>query len=87
MIVKLSKKGLEADVQAGMKRSEIAEKYKLSVSLLNKAFKQAGLTGMRAKSVSFEFTDDEEDAIQEVTQPTAPEIIYTHGTVAHPDQD
>lgn len=85
MIVKLSKKGLEADVQAGMKRSEIADKYGLKTSQLNRAFKQAGLTGMRAKSVSFEFTDDEEDAVQEVTQPTAPEVIYSREN--EPEQD
>jgi len=84
MIVKLSKKSLKEDVESGMKRSEIADKYKLSTSLLNKAFKQAGLTGMRAKSVSFEFVDDEEIAeINEIPQPTAPEAIV----IEHKEED
>jgi len=84
MIVKLSKKSLKEDVESGMKRSEIADKYKLSTSLLNKAFKQAGLTGMRAKSVSFEFVDDEEIVeINEIPQPTAPEAIV----IEHKEED
>ena len=84
MIVKLSKKSLKEDVESGMKRSEIADKYKLSTSLLNKAFKQAGLTGMRAKSVSFEFVDDEEIMeINEIPQPTAPETVV----IEHSDEE
>lgn len=70
-IVKLSKKELREDIESGMKRPQIAEKYQLPVNQVNKAIKMAGLNGMRAKTVKFEFIDDEEP-IEE--QENTPEI-------------
>ena len=85
-VVKLSKRGLEADVKAGLKRSEIAAKYNLPLSSLQKAFKQAGLTGMRAQNTAFELVDDEEIVdFDEVPQPTSPEVIHSQENA--PEQD
>lgn len=85
-VVKLSKRGLEADVKAGLKRSEIAEKYNLPLSSLQKAFKQAGLTGMRAQNTAFELVDDEEVlGIDEVTQVIVQEVIHSQENATEQD--
>jgi len=83
-IVKLSKRGLREDIESGMKRPQIAEKYQLPVTQVNKAIKMAGLNGMRAKTIKFELVDDEEIVeINEIPQPTAPEAIV----IEHKEED
>ena len=71
MKVKLSEKMLVASINSGMTRPQIAEKVGLSVGQLNQALKMKGLEKMRAKTVKFEFVDDEEP-IEE--QENTPEI-------------
>lgn len=71
MKVQLSKKGLAQDIENGMTRPEMAEKYGLVQGQLNKAITMAGLKGVKAKTVKFEFVDDEEP-IEE--QENTPEI-------------
>lgn len=60
--VELSKKGLIADVMAGMKREDMAKKYGLSRGAITKAMKAAGLNKTRAASVPFRIIDDVETA-------------------------
>jgi hypothetical protein len=58
--VKLSKKGLQNDIESGLTRVLMAEKYGLSTAQIANAIKQTGLTGLRAKYVPFEIVADEE---------------------------
>jgi len=73
--VKLSKTGLAKDVENGLTRKEIANKYGLVQGQLNRAMVQAGLKGVKAKTVKFEFVEEDE-ATEEVAEETAamPEI-------------
>jgi len=73
--IKLSKKGLAQDVEMGLTRKEIANKYGLVQGQLTKAMNLAGLKGVKAKTVKFEFVE-EDDATEEVAEETAtmPEI-------------
>lgn len=73
--VKLSKVGLAKDVENGLTRKEIANKYGLVQGQLNRAMVQAGLKGVKAKTVKFEFVEEDE-ATEEVAEETAtmPEI-------------
>lgn len=64
-IVKLTKSGLRKDIEMGLKRAEIAEKYGLAITQINAAIEQAGLKGMRAKTIKFELVDDEDVAPEE----------------------
>lgn len=82
-IVKLSKSGLKQDIECGMKRTDMATKYGLPITQLNKAVTQAGLKGVRAKTIRFEFVDDEpeieetSEEVQEIVEtpvPTAPSM-------------
>lgn len=68
MKVQLSKKGLTQDVENGLTRKEIAEKYGLVQGQLNKAMQMAGLKGVRAKTVKFEFVEDEEVGNEDVVE-------------------
>jgi hypothetical protein len=58
--VKLSKRGLQNDIESGLTRVLMAEKYGLSTAQIANAIKQTGLTGLRAKYVPFEIVADEE---------------------------
>ena len=75
MKVQLSKKGLAQDVENGLTRREIAAKYNLAPTQISKAMTQAGLKGVKAKTVKFEFVEEDE-ATEEVAEETAtmPEI-------------
>lgn len=60
--VKLTVNGLLEDLEQGLTRPEIAEKYGLSMSSINKAFKHPKLAGKKAKSVpKFILIDDEDE--------------------------
>ena len=61
--VQLSKKGLQNDIEAGLTRVMIAEKYHLSVAQIASAMKQTGLTGLRAKFSAFEIVEEEETPV------------------------
>jgi transposase-like protein len=67
--VKLTVSGLTADIENGLTRPEIAEKYGLNTQQLAKAMKQAGLIGKKAKKVAFELVDDT------VESPTVQQVI------------
>jgi len=76
--VKLSKAGLAQDIENGLTRKEIANKYGLVQGQLNKAMVQAGLKGVKAKTVKFEFVEDEpvvEEPIIEMPVPDLPAEI------------
>lgn len=68
MKVQLSKKGLTQDIENGLTRKEIAEKYGLVQGQLNKAMQMAGLKGVRAKTVKFEFVEDEEVGNEDIVE-------------------
>lgn len=66
--VKLTKSGLIQDLENGLNRSEMSEKYGLNLQQLQKAMRQANLLGRRAKKSVFELIDDtvEMPTIQQV---------------------
>lgn len=80
MKVKLSKKGLAQDIENGMTRPEMAEKYGLVQGQLNKAIAMAGLKGVKAKTVKFEFVDDEEPIKEQENITEAPITNVPHST-------
>lgn len=57
--VKLTKTQVLSDIESGMSRKEIAEKYGLPATQMNKAISLMGLSGIRAKKVLFEIVEDE----------------------------
>ena len=67
--VSLSKKLIKADIQAGLKREVIAEKYGVSRGTITKALKVMGLNKTRAASVPFIIVDDDEAPIATIQQP------------------
>lgn len=69
MKVQLTKSGLIADLDSGMKRKEIAEKYGLPVGQINRAMSKVGLKGKRPSMDKFEIIDDERETPSGVVQP------------------
>lgn len=65
--IKLTRSGLTADVNSGMRRQEMAEKYGLPVGQIKKACDMAGLKNIKPKSDKFIFEDD-------TIQPTSYEV-------------
>lgn len=61
--VKLTISGLTTDIESGLTRKEMSEKYGLPSTQLSQAIKKAGLQGRRAKSVKFELIDDTIDTL------------------------
>jgi len=57
-VIKITKSQLIADVESGMKRTDIAEKYNLPLNQVQKLMKIAGLKTKRASSPKFIFEDD-----------------------------
>lgn len=57
-VVKMTKSGVLEDINNGLTRKEMAEKYKLSPQQISKALNKVGLKGVKAKSIKFEITDD-----------------------------
>ena len=56
--VKLTVSGLTSDIESGLTRKAMSDKYGLPSTQLSQAIKKAGLQGKRAKSVKFELIDD-----------------------------
>ena len=67
--VKLTKSGLMQDLENGLTRPEMAEKYSLNIQQLSRAMKQANLLGRRAKKSVFELIDDT------VEMPTVQQVV------------
>lgn len=59
--VKLNVKNILLDLEDGLTRPEIAEKYDISVNALNRALTEKGLKGKRATRKSWEWEEDDED--------------------------
>lgn len=57
-MVTITKSQLIADVESGLKRPEIAEKYGLPLNQVQKLMKIAGLKTKRANNLKFKFIDD-----------------------------
>lgn len=57
-MITITKSQLIADVESGLKRPEIAEKYGLPLNQVQKLMKIAGLKTKRANNPKFEFVDD-----------------------------
>ena len=76
--VKLSKRDVLAQIEAGMTRKEIAEIYGLPVVQMNKAITALGLSGVRAKKVMFEIVPDQEEIeeMQELVRESVPSIEF-----------
>jgi len=77
-IVRLTKSGLKQDIENGIKRTDMAAKYNLPITQLNKAISQAGLKGTRAKTIRFELIEDEPEIMESYDAPApAPEEFNT----------
>ena len=61
-MVTLTISGLKQDLSNGLTRPQLSEKYNLPVTQINRAMKQAGLSGKRAVAKKFELIDDENTA-------------------------
>lgn len=60
-IVKMTKSGVMADINNGLTRKAMSEKYGISPQQISKALKQVGLKGVKPKTVKFEIVDDTKD--------------------------
>ena len=56
--VKLTVNGLKSDIESGLTRKELSNKYGISNSQIAKAITKAGLKGKRATADKFELIDD-----------------------------
>jgi hypothetical protein len=65
--VKLNLNQIMADFENGLTRPELAEKWGLTIGALNKALKEKGLKGVRAKQKSWVWEDDVEETLVEAT--------------------
>ena len=57
-IVKMTKSGVMIDINNGLTRKAMSEKYGISPQQISKALKQVGLKGVKPKTVKFEIVDD-----------------------------
>ena len=57
-MVTLTISGLREDLNNGLTRPQLADKYNLPMTQIAKAIKQAGLSGKRAITKKFELIDD-----------------------------
>ena len=60
-IVKMTKSGVMADINNGLTRKAMSEKYGISPQQISKALKQVGLKGVKPKTVKLEIVDDTKD--------------------------
>ena len=80
--VVITRSMLDADLENGLKRKEIAEKYDLSMNQVKKLMQTAGYGKRRAIFKNFQFVDDaveEEAPVQEAT----PEVEADAGNVTY----
>ena len=56
--VKLTVNGLKSDIESGLTRKELSNKYGISNSQIAKAINKAGLNGKRATADKFELIVD-----------------------------
>lgn len=56
--VKLTVNGLKSDIESGLTRKELSNKYGISNSQIAKAINKAGLKGKRATADKFVLIDD-----------------------------
>lgn len=68
--IKITKAGLTADIENGLKRKELAEKYNVPVSQISKLITRLGLKGKRANTFMFEIVEDEATPL-----PNPPETV------------
>lgn len=77
--IKIVKSQIKSEIENGMTRKELSEKYGLSVGQINKALKQLNLDSMRAKIVKFELEDDDimAESVKSVVQSPIEEPVPT----------
>jgi len=68
MKVQLKKSQLIFDIESGMTRVELAEKYNISAGQIKKALSMMGISDMKAKQIKFEIVEEEEDNDVEPTR-------------------
>lgn len=73
--IKITKAGIEADLESGLKRKEIAEKYGVPQTHVTKLINKLGLTGKRASNFRFEIVEEAPEAVVAVNEPTMEEFI------------
>lgn len=81
--IKITKAALVQDIENGLKRKEIAEKYGVPVTQVSKLIKILGLTGKRASNFMFEIVEEaptvQEDAENTENLDTIPiEEVWTN---------
>lgn len=62
MKVQLKKSQIIADIENGMTRVELANKYGISAGQIKKALTAMGIADMKAKQVKFEIVDEEDES-------------------------
>lgn len=73
--IKITKAGIEADLESGLKRKQIAEKYGVPQTHVTKLINKLGLTGKRASNFRFEIVEEAPEAAVAVNEPTMEEFI------------
>ena len=73
--IKITKAGIEADLESGLKRKEIAEKYGVPQTHVTKLINKLGLTGKRASNFRFEIVEEAPETVVAVNEPTMEEFI------------
>jgi hypothetical protein len=61
--VELTASSLKKDIEDGLTRPEIANKYQLSVGSIKSAMQQCGLTSMKARRPKFTLVNDLTDNV------------------------
>lgn len=74
--IKITKAGIEADLESGLKRKQIAEKYGVPQTHVTKLINKLGLTGKRASNFRFEIVEEAPEAAVAVNEPTTEEFIH-----------
>jgi hypothetical protein len=78
---KLNLNQIMADFENGLTRPELAEKWGLTIGALNKALKEKGLSGKRAKQKSWVWEDD----IEETLVAEIPSVVENNVEVVEDD--
>jgi DNA-binding transcriptional regulator LsrR (DeoR family) len=79
--IKIVKSQIKSEIENGMTRKELSEKYNLSTSNINKALKQLGLDKMRATTVKFEVEDDEVPFVETITAEPLNNVVSSEANI------
>lgn len=73
--IKITKAGIEADLESGLKRKQIAEKYGVPQGHVTKLINKLGLTGRRASNFRFEIVEEVPEVVPTTNEVPMEEFI------------